>query len=90
MITEKDVNQAFDNLETAFNELAAIEDRQQELTQELSEYKDGSSKALEVSKKLQDLQPLIADAQRAYRLAGMKADRIRMLLDVAKTSMGKD
>ncbi|MCK9569641.1 hypothetical protein M0R72_11930 [Candidatus Pacearchaeota archaeon] len=90
MITEKNVTEAFDDLENAFQELAKIEDKQQELAADLAEFKDGSRKADQIKKKLQELQPKMNDAQRAYRLAGMRADRIRLLLDVAKTSMGRD
>jgi hypothetical protein len=90
MITEEDVNEAFDNLEKAFQELANIEDKQQELAADLSEYKDGSRKADQIKKRLQEMQPKITEAQRAYRLAGMRADRIRLLLDVAKTARGRD
>lgn len=90
MITVDDVNKAFDDLEQAFQELAKIEDKQQELAADLAEYKDGSRKADQIKKRLQELQPKIAEAQRAYRLAGMRADRVRLLLDVQKTSMGRD
>jgi hypothetical protein len=90
MITEKDVNLAFDNMEKAFAECAKIEDKQQELAADLSEYKDGSRKADQLKKRLQEMQPQIADAQRAYRLAGMRADRIRLLLDVEKNARGAD
>lgn len=90
MISADDVNQAFDNLEKAFQDLAKIEDKQTALAQDLAEYKDGSRKADQVKKHLQELQPKMSDAQRAYRMAGMRADRIRLLLDVAKTSMGGD
>ncbi len=89
-ISVDDVNAAFDALENAFQDLAKIEDKQQELAADLAEFKDGSRKADQIKKKLQDLQPKMAEAQRAYRLAGMRADRIRLLLDVAKTSMGRD
>jgi ATPase subunit of ABC transporter with duplicated ATPase domains len=90
MISADDVNKAFDALESAFTELAKIEDKQQEIATDLAEFKDGSRKADQLKKKLQDLQPKMAEAQRAYRLAGMRADRVRLLLDVAKTSMGRD
>jgi len=89
-ISEKDVNSAFDALENAFGELAEIEDKQQEIAADLAEFKEGSRKADQLKKKLQELQPKMATAQRAYRLAGMRADRVRLLLDVAKTSMGRD
>ncbi len=89
-ITADNVNAAFDNLENAFSELAKIEDKQQEIATDLAEFKDGSRKADQLKKKLQELQPKMAEAQRAYRLAGMRADRVRLLLDVQKTSMGRD
>ena len=90
MITEEMVNSAFDALEEAFQTLAEIEDKREEIALDLSEFKEGSRKADQLKKKLQDMQPKMMDAQRAYRLAGMRADRIRLLLDVQKTSMGRD
>jgi cell shape-determining protein MreC len=90
MITSENVNEAFDNLEKAFQDLAKIEDKQQTLAQDLAEYKDGSRKADQIKKHLQELQPKMSEAQRAYRLAGMRADRIRLLLDVEKNARGKD
>jgi hypothetical protein len=90
MISEDDVIKAFDNLENAFQELAKIEDKQQELAADLAEYKDGSRKADQSKKRLQEMQPKMAEAQRNYRLAGMRADRVRLLLDVQKTAMGRD
>jgi hypothetical protein len=89
-ITTDDVNKAFDDLEKSFNELAKIEDRQTALVADLQEYAEGSRKAEQAKKKVQDLQPKLATAQRAFRLAGMRADRVRLLLDVQKTSMGRD
>jgi hypothetical protein len=90
MISEQDITEAFDNLENAFLALAKIEDKQQELAADLTEYKDGSRKADQIKKRLQELQPKMTEASRAYRLAGMRADRVRLLLDVQKTSMGRD
>lgn len=90
MITADDVNQAFNRLTSAFNELAAIEDEQTRLNKELSRYKDGCDEVLAAKKQLVDLQPKIVAGQRAYRLAGMECDRVRMLLDVEKTAMGRD
>lgn len=57
---------------------------------DLGEYKEGSRKAEQAKKRIQDLQPKMAAAQRAYRLASMKAVRIRLLLDVEKNARGKD
>lgn len=88
-ITADDVNKAFDNLEKAFCNLAKIEDKQNKLTEDLPTLK-GSRKGDQIEKKLQALMPEMAEAQRAYRLAGMRADRVRLLLDVQKTSMGRD
>jgi hypothetical protein len=90
MITEDDVNQAFDDLEKAFEKLAEIEDKQQKIAIDLADFKDGSRKADQLKKRLQDMQPKATDAQRAFRLAGMRADRIKLLLDVQKTAMGRD
>lgn len=90
MITEDDVDGAFDALEAAFTQLAEIEDKQAEYVADLAEYKDGSRKADQLKKRIQDLQPKITAAQRAYRLAGMRADRIRLLLNVQMTAMGRD
>jgi hypothetical protein len=89
-ITEVDVNTAFDNLENTFKKLAEIEDKQQELVSDLAEYKDGSRKADQIKKKLQEMHPKMQEAQRAFRLAGMRADRIKLLLDVEKNAKGQD
>ena len=89
-ITDEDVNSAFDSLESALNELAKVEDKQTALAADLQDFREGSRKAEQLKKKLQDLQPEITKAQRTYRLAGMRADRIRLLLDVAKTARGRD
>ena len=90
MIGEKEVNLAFDNLEESFQELAKLEDKMMEYNQDLSEFKEGSRKADQGKKRIEELRPKITEAQRAYRLAGMRADRVRLLLDVAKTAMGRD
>lgn len=90
MIQEKDVNDAFDALEKAFQDLAALEDKQSKIVRDMEQFKDGSQKKDELQRKLQKLQPEMTDLQRAYRLAGMRADRIRLLLDVQKTAMGRD
>ena len=90
MITENHVIEAFDNLEKAFQDLAKIEDKQQTLAQDLAEYKDGSRKADQIKKHLQEMQPKLAETQRMYRLAGMRVDRVRLLLDVEKNARGTD
>ena len=90
MISEKNVNEAFDALETSFQELAKLEDKMMEYNQDLSEFKEGSRKADQNKKRIEELRPKITEAQRAYRLAAMRADRIRLLLDVYKTSLGRD
>jgi predicted nucleic acid-binding Zn-ribbon protein len=90
MITAEDVTKAFDDLEDSFNELAKLEDRQTALVADLQEYAEGSRKAEGAKKKVQDLQPKLTAAQRAFRLAGMRADKVRMMLDVEKTAMGRD
>ena len=90
MISEKDVNLAFDALENNFQELAKLEDKMMEYNQDLAEFKEGSRKADQIKKRIEELRPKITEAQRAYRLAAMRTDRVRLLLDVAKTAMGRD
>jgi hypothetical protein len=90
MITETDVNEAYDAMEKAFSEHAKIEDKIQALAADLAEYKEGSRKADQIKKRLQELQPKFTEAQRAYKLAGMRADRVRVLLDVEKNAKGRD
>lgn len=90
MISEDDINAAYDNLESAYAELAKIEDKQTAIAEELAEFKEGSRKADLLRKRLQELQPKKNEAHRAYVLAGMKADRLRLLLDVAKTAKGRE
>ena len=90
MIIDKDVNAAFDALEDAFSKLGNIEDKMTEYGQDLADFKDGSRKADQIKKRMQELQPKLTDAQRNFRLAAMRADRVRLLLDVAKTAMGRD
>jgi uncharacterized coiled-coil DUF342 family protein len=90
MIGEKEVNAAFDTLENSFQELAKLEDKMLEYNQDLGEFKEGSRKADQIKKKIEELRPKITEAQRAYRMAGMRADRVRLLLDIAKTAMGRD
>jgi uncharacterized coiled-coil DUF342 family protein len=90
MIGEKEVNASFDTLENSFQELAKLEDKMLEYNQDLGEFKEGSRKADQIKKKIEELRPKITEAQRAYRMAGMRADRVRLLLDIAKTAMGRD
>jgi septation ring formation regulator EzrA len=89
-ITADDVNEAFDNLEKAFHELAKIEDKQAECIESMNNFKEGSKAEVAAKARLAKLQPEITEAQRSFRLAGLKADRVRLLLDVQKTSMGRD
>lgn len=90
MIQTKDVNEAYDAFEASFDELAKIEDREQELVADLGEYKEGSRKAEDLNKKIKAIQPKKTDALRKYRKAGIKVDRIRLLLDCEKNAKGTD
>jgi hypothetical protein len=90
MITAKDINSAFDELEASFNKLAEVEDELAAAQQDLAEYKEGSRKFEQAKKNVDALRPYMNSAMRAYRLAGMKADRARLLLDVEKTALGRD
>lgn len=90
MITTEDVNKAYDAFETAFKRLAELENKQSELVADLAEYKDGSRKADQIKKRIEDQRPKMLDAQREYRMAGMRVDRLRVLLDVEKIAVGQD
>jgi hypothetical protein len=61
-----------------------------EYNQDLVEYKDGSRKADQSKKRIEELRPKITESQRAYRLAAMRVDRVRLLLDVEKNARGTD
>jgi hypothetical protein len=80
----KIVNDAFDAIEQAFFDLAAVEDKQESLADQLAEFVPESRQAKNIKEKLQDLRPELVEAQRKYRLAAMKVDRVRMLIDVEK------
>jgi hypothetical protein len=90
MITEKDVNDAFDTLEETFKRLAPFEDKMNQYAEDLLDLKEGSRKSDQIKKKMIELKPKLNDATRAYRLAGMRADRLRMLLNVHLTALGRD
>jgi predicted CopG family antitoxin len=87
---EKEVNDAFDALERAFKELAEVEDKQESLSDLLSEYVPESRQAKHIKDQIQELRPKLIEAQRKYRLAAMRIDRTRMLLDVEKIKTCKD
>lgn len=87
---EKVVNDAFDALERAFNALAEVEDKQESLSDLLSEYVPESRQAKHIKDQIQELRPKLIEAQRKYRLAAMRIDRTRMLLDVEKIKTCKD
>jgi len=89
-ITADNVNEAFDDLEKAFHTLEKTEDKQAECIESMNNFKEGSKAEIAAKARLAKLQPELVAAQRAFRLAGIRADRIRMLLDVQKTSMGRD
>ena len=89
-ITADNVNEAFDDLEKAFHTLEKTEDKQAECIESMNNFKEGSKAEIAAKARMAKLQPELVAAQRAFRLAGIRADRIRMLLDVQKTSMGRD
>jgi hypothetical protein len=89
MVEVKNVNEAFDALEAAFHELADIEDKHEELNCLLSEYVPESRQAKDIKDRIYDLRPKLVDAQRKYRLAAMKVDRTRMLIEVESLKKNK-
>jgi uncharacterized protein YukE len=88
-ITADDVNKAYDELEKAFEGLAAQEDKMTKMTSDLAEYKPESRKAHDIQNRIKDMQPETAKMQRAYRRAGMKVDRVRALLEVEMIAAGR-
>lgn len=88
MITADDINRAFNDLEKAFDALAEAEEKRQGMEEDLAEYKEGSGKALAIKKRIADMGPKIRELQRDYRKAAMKADRVRLLVDIQKTANG--
>jgi exonuclease VII small subunit len=90
MIENEDVNKAYDALENAFADLAALEDEQSALVESLDQYKEGSPTANGIKAKLREMQPRMIAAQRTYRLACMRCDRVRLLAEVEKTALGRD
>ena len=90
MITEKDVNEAYDAFEKSFADLAKIEDRQTKCLENMNNAREGSKAETDAKARLAKIQPEMTEAQRAFRMAGMKVDRIRLLLDVEKNAKGRD
>lgn len=84
MITETDVNTAYDKLEETFNALAIEEDRLEESDSEVQSFKDGSSGKAKAIVAYRDQKTRTNTALRAFRLAGMRVDRILALLDVQR------
>ncbi len=89
-ITADNVNEAFDNLEKAFHDLEKVEDRQAKCIENANNAREGSKAEIDAKARMAKLQPELVAAQRAFRLAGIRTDRVRLLLDVQKTSMGRD
>ncbi len=90
MITVDDVNRAYDVLEGAFQALAKIEDKQTDCMNDMQEFKEGSTKAEKTKKRLENIKAELIIAQRNYRQAAMKVDKIRTLLEVQVSAMGRN
>ena len=76
MITKEEIDAAYDALEAAFRALAEAEDRYSEIESELSSVRSGSPRALRLESELQAAAKARTEAARAWRLAGMRVDRL--------------
>jgi len=90
MITENDVNEAYDAFENSFTDLAKIEDKQAKCIENMNNAREGSKAETDAKARLAKIQPEMTEAQRTFRTAGMRVDRIRLLLDVEKNAKGRD
>lgn len=84
MITEENINEAFDNYLTAFDTLAEKEDELERMKLELEDYKEGSPKHTEAIRKAREFEISLSAYQRAFRKAGLQLDRVKTLASMQK------
>jgi hypothetical protein len=84
MITESEVNEAFDAYLRAFNVLADKEDYLEILKLEVEDFKEGSPKHAEAIRKAREFELQLAEYQRDLRKAALQLDRIKTLVQVQK------
>jgi hypothetical protein len=79
MITEANINDAFDNYLQAFNVLAEKEDELELMKLEIEDFKEGSPKHSEAIRKAREFEMSLSEYQRTYRRAGLELDRVKTL-----------
>lgn len=85
MITETEVNRAFDAYLEVFNILAEQEDILEDMRMELGDYKEGGSKYTEAQNRIAAFERSLVEYQRNLRKAALHLDRIKTLVMVQRT-----
>lgn len=84
VITEENVNEAFDNYLIAFNILADKEDELERMKLEVEDFKEGSPKHTEAIRKAREFELAMSAYQREFRRAGLQLDRVKTLANMQK------
>jgi hypothetical protein len=84
MITESNINDAFDAYLRAFNVLADKEDYLDILKLEVDDFKEGSPKHAEAIRKVREYETQLVTYQRDLRKAALQLDRVKTLAQVQK------
>lgn len=84
MITESNVNDAFDAYLEVFNILAEKEDHLDELKAEVEDYKEGTPKHSAAIQKVRDFEKTLIEDQRNLRKAAIHLDRIKTLVQAQR------
>lgn len=84
MITESNVNDAFDAYLKAFEILAEKEDHLDALKAEVEDYKEGTPKHSAAIQKAMEFERGMTEYQRNLRKAALHLDRIKTLVQVQK------
>ena len=85
MVTEQQVNEVFDAYLLIFNELSEIEDKLEELKNDVESFKEGTAKhtaAIEAVKQFE--KETLFPKQRELRRAGLAIDKIKTLVQVTR------
>jgi len=83
MITEKQIEEAYNTYYKAYDECSKIEDTVRDLKNKYADAKENSTTQITLKSKLEKQQIPLTKAQRSLRLAASQIDKIRMLLDLA-------
>lgn len=83
MITEKQIEEAYDKYYKAYEECSKIEDKYRDIKNKFDDATKNSPTQITLQSKLEKLQIPLTKAQRSLRIAASQIDKIRMLLDLA-------